>query len=372
MWIAERLKHARRRAALTLSQVRERTGIGGSSVSEFENGKRDPKLIQLQALAKAYRRSLSFFLGEGPVPQEFVLWREKPDEGSMAIEGEFLQLCEQYHNLETWCEDHVPSLLPETVDGAEQFDYASAEGLAKKVRGTLYLGDRPGNALLRVLEEVCGVKVFHRKFAPSGAAGSTKSNTFGDAVLLNSSNVRWRRNFDLAHELFHLLTWDVFRSETDAHSRVATKQEEKCATCFASNLLMPAEAMQMAINSRMKQGKVSFKALFDIARQFDVSVEALLWRIHYLCGRGPEDSDTTAAEIQQAQQLAPMYEERDTPPPPKWPARYHALAVQALRRGEISIGRFAEYLEISRPKAMHYIEQEIEDEEEIQVAPARR
>lgn len=63
-------------------------------------------------------------------------------------------------------------------------------------------------------------------------------------------------------------------------------------------------------------------------------------------------------------------DEHEDDRPAKWPARYHALAVKALRRGKISIGRCAEYLGISRQKAMKYLEQEPAGVEEIEVAPA--
>ena len=46
------------------------------------------------------------------------------------------------------------------------------------------------------------VKVFHLPLEPTGTAASTYGEAFGMAVLLNSSHVAWRRNFDLAHELF--------------------------------------------------------------------------------------------------------------------------------------------------------------------------
>ena len=344
MMIPEKLRYARERAGLTGAQVRERTGIGESSLSEFENGKREPRLSQLQALASVYRRSLAFLLSEQPIPRELVLWRERPVEAAQSVEAAFLRLCEQYHNLEVWCGDRTPSRLPDAGGTAEAFDYAAAEDLAMRVRRELQLGDRPGPELLRVLEEVCGVKVFHSAFEPSGAAASTKSEAFGDAVLLNASNVRWRRNFDLAHELFHLLTWRIFRSETESWSCVAAQREEKLATCFARNLLMPAEATRAAVNSRVEQGKVSFEALFGIARQFDVSAEALLWQMHFLYNRGPGQQDVTERDIDTARRLAPLLEERgrEDTRPPRWPERYRALAVKALRRGEMSIGRFAE------------------------------
>ncbi|HVH42741.1 MAG TPA: hypothetical protein VM925_10370 [Labilithrix sp.] len=38
--------------------------------------------------------------------------------------------------------------------------------------------------------------------------------------------------------------------------------------------------------------------------------------------------------------------------------RVHALAVTALRSGDLAIGRFAEYLGITRGEAMKFVEQE--------------
>ena len=374
MNIGERLRYARERARLTGAQIRERAGIGESSLSEFENGKREPSLSQLRTLARAYGRSVSFFLSEGPIPTEIVLWREQPAAGAGEIEVEFLRLCEQYHNLEIWTKEKSPIRLP--IAGGDvdkgRFGYPQAEELAKTFRRELQLGDRPAHALLNALEEICGVKVFHLEFRPTGTAASTFSETFGPAILLNSDNCRWRRNHDLAHELFHLLTWRLFREggKSDASPAEPTEKEEKLATCFASHLLMPAEPLRTAVNARMNEGKVRFEDLFDIAREFDVSVESLLWHLHFIFGRSNAQADKTREEIARATNLAPMFEDRSQAPVPSRPARFHALAIKALRRGEISVGRCAEYLGISRQQAMKYVEQEATDDEEIQVAPA--
>ena len=67
MSVAERLTYARKKAGLTLKDVGQRTGIGESSLCEFESGKREPRLSQLQALAAVFRRPISFFLAEGAV-----------------------------------------------------------------------------------------------------------------------------------------------------------------------------------------------------------------------------------------------------------------------------------------------------------------
>jgi Zn-dependent peptidase ImmA (M78 family) len=213
-----------------------------------------------------------------------------------------------------------------------------------------------------VLEESCGVKVFHLNFAPSGTAASAKSVEFGPAILLNSQHKRWRRNVDLAHELFHLVTWGIFTPASD----VAEDDDkiEKLATCFARNLLMPTESVKTAVENRLSDGKLRYESLFDVAREFDVSVEALVRHLGFLWSLPTERMEhiLTAAES-----WRPVLEDRADSPPPAYPERYRALAIQALHRGEISIGRFAEYLGISRQKAMTFLQQEALNHEEIQV-----
>ncbi len=367
--LGERLRIARTRAGLAGSQVRELTGIGESSLSEFENDRREPSLSQLQKLATAFQQSVAFFLDSSPMETEpIVVWRMRPERDAAQIEVKFIKLCQQYHNLEMWSGERAALSLPQATGVADHFRYVDAEELAKRVRRDLQLGDRPAQCLLAVLEEVCGVKVFHMEFEPSGTAASAMSPKFGAAILLNSRNARWRRNYDLAHELFHLLTWDVFHPAASHPDE--TQIEESLANCFASNLLMPTEPFRTAINARTVDQKISFASLFDVAREFDVSVEALLWRMHFVYGCGKAGRDQTRQDIATARQLTSLFEGRDSQKPHDWPERYKAMAVKALRRGEISIGRCSEYLNLSRQEAMRFIEQEVTEGEEVQVTVA--
>ncbi len=368
--ISEKLKYARNRAGLTGPQVKERTGIGESSLSEFENGRREPSLSQLQTLALAYRRSLAFFLSEEPISPEVVLWRQKPEQGAEDMETRFLRLCEQYHNLEVWLEEKNQASLPSVTDRTS-LSYGDAASLAKTVRDTLNLGDHPALSLFSVLQEVCGVKIFHILFEPSGTAASSKSEVFGPAILLNSKNVRWRRNFDLAHELFHLLTWDVYRAgkKTEQTSCYASGEEEKLANCFATNLLMPMEEIRDSVLTRVKGNEISFEDLFDVARQFDVSIQTLIWQlknVKLIAGNDAQIKDL----INRAEGRRPVLDERMDTKPSSLPERYKALAVKALRHGCFSVGRFAEYFDISRQEAMKYVEQEITEDEKVSLAPA--
>lgn len=366
MNLHERLKQARLALSLTIGTVEERTGIGASTISEFENGKREPRLPQLKTLADAYQRPISFFLEEGEIAPEVVLWRKKPSSPEAEqVQMRLLQLAEQYHNLELWCDDHEPCELPSATGKAESFSYADAEKLAYHVRLELGLGERPGQTLLRVLEEVCKVKVFHLAFQPTGSAACTFNSKFGAAILLNKSHVRWRRNFDLAHELFHLLTWNVFRQTAASDGIEASEREEKLATCFARNLLMPQEVVRVSVDPRLDESKkLGFDALFEVARQFDVSVEALLWQMAFVY-RIP--SDTIREHVERFRLQMGFWDDRERDDPPERPLRFRALGRQALRKGLISAGRYAEYLGISRREAMQIVEQDANEDAEVEV-----
>jgi Zn-dependent peptidase ImmA (M78 family)/transcriptional regulator with XRE-family HTH domain len=367
--VGERLVFGRTRAGLTQAAVRERTGIGESSLSDFENGKREASLSQLTQLADAYRLPIAFFLSSEPLPKEAVLWRKRPEQGAEEIETRFLRLCEQYHNLETWCGSHAQTELPVARRPKEPFDRSDAEVLATDVRQKLALGDYPALGLIESLEEQCGLKVFHLDFEPSGTDACTNHPTYGPAVLLNQKNPHWRRNFDLAHELFHLLTWSLLRPASKG-TVTCWESEEKLADAFAANLLMPADAVRAAVNARRHGGKLSVPDVFEIARQFDVSIEALVWRIHAVFGGTQESKHKTEEMLRKARASVWAVGEREREAAPTRPARFLALAVTALRRGEISVGRFAEYVGMSRQEAMRYAEQEPDGDEEIELPAA--
>ena len=370
MSLAERLRYARNAMNTTLAEVEERTGIGVSTLSDFETAKREPKLSQLKQLADEYKRSIGFFLDEAELQPEVVLWHARPTSPQAEeVQAQLLEFAEQYHNLEVWCEDRQEFELPAAPGSPGTFTYLDAEKLAHRVRNELGLGERPGQTLLRVLEEVCKIKVFHLSFEPSGSAACTLSERYDAAILLNSRNVRWRRNFDLAHELFHLLTWRVFRQPGSAAFVEPTEKEEKLATCFASNLLMPRDALRLAVSTQLgSRTKLGFDDLFEIARQFDVSLEALLWRMSFVY-RIPKER--VHELIDQFHTQVSLWDDRERDTLPARPLRFQALARQALRKGMISAGRYAAYLGISRREAMQVVQQDANEDAEIEVADSR-
>lgn len=350
MALPQRLAAIRDRLGLTLQDVSGRTGIGISSLSAFENGKREPSLSQLQKLAEIYERSVSAFFDDTPVFEGMLLWRDKPESPvSDQIQAKFEKLCKQYQNLEAWTKESSGELFKKLFAESFPADYPAVERLAHEVGGKMGLGERPGESLLRVIEEVYGVKVFHLALGLETSSACTYSERFGPAILLNISNKPWRRNFDLAHELFHLVTWNV-RAAAKVNGDIPNEREESYANVFASRLLMPDEPFRDAIEAVVRDGKASYDDLDSVSRQFGVSLEALFWRLSSLY-RIP--ATATRSMIEEAKRFSKLPSRPDDLPA-ELPHRYRALAVKALRHGEISSAQFAKYLSINISEVDEY------------------
>lgn len=352
MDIGKRLKIAREAIGYTQKKVEEQTDIGESSLSDYENNKREPRFSELSRLAEVYRKSIEFFLTDQLITTEAMLWREKPrDEGIVKeTEARFKQLCEQYRKLETLTGETREIRLPYVDIKADQFAYREANLLAEKAQKEFGLGDLPSASLKQTLEEKYHVKIFHLSFP--GSAISRLSPVFGPAILLNKDNKLWRRNFDLAHELFHILTWHIFRAEDVSVVKLAEK-EEKLANAFASRLLLPTDAVKDRIESSLKEKReISFEALDEIARQFGVSLDALMWRLLYLYNKPAEQIEKYIAHAKSIMDNLPP---RKSDEPEELPERYWRLATKALREGKLSLMRFAKYMGISYKAAQKYL-----------------
>jgi Zn-dependent peptidase ImmA (M78 family) len=351
MDIGARLKFAREAIGYTLEKVEKESGIGISSLSEFENEKREPKFSQLSRLAEIYKRSIDFFLTDKPIADPVMLWRDGSNriEEKKEIEAEFQRLCHQYHKLELCTREiHKVAFPQPDITNSEQFSWPQAELFARKVQNELRLGDIPSTSLKKILEERYYVKIFHLEF--SGSAISTVSDEFGHASLLNARNVSWRRNFDLAHELFHLLTWSIFRSK----SKEPTDIEEKLANSFASALLMPEDFAVKVRAAMSEKGKITFDEIEDLAREYEVSLDAVVCRLAGIFRMKKEDTDKYRSAAKNWSTFH-KHRESDEHEPETRPERYCDLAQRALKEGKLSLMQFAKYMGISYKKAQEYM-----------------
>lgn len=127
---------------------------------------------------------------------------------------------------------HALKLTPKS-----SFEEAGAAG--ERFAKDFELGPVPAEKLPEAMEQKLGILVLMAD-AIDGVSGAACRLPDLDVVLINRHEVAGRRNFDLAHELFHILTWDAMPPE---HLEEATETSkirvEQLANSFASALLMP-------------------------------------------------------------------------------------------------------------------------------------
>lgn len=262
-------------------------------------------------------------------------------QGREVTEARFLQRCRQY----AWLEEVVGVMrltqFPTRDVNPEQLNFSDATRLADEARRQFDLGNRPAAVLEKTLEDVYGVKIWHDKLEEGSAASVW--GKFGPAILMNSKEAPWRRNYNFAHEVFYLITWNSLPPGLLCKREDLRNKVESIANAFASQLLLPADPVRMEFHVRVSEGKIAYSDLVDLARSFDISTEALLYRLLNL-------NCFTRAVV--AKMLGdPAFRELDRcsmsecwHSPPEIPARFVRLAFLAHQKGKLSRSKFASLL----------------------------
>lgn len=346
--IGIRIREARKRLNLSQEALAKQAKLPAyaETVSKIEKGEREVKAWELVNIAHVLKVSVSELLTSNePETLPNVLWRKEPESDRVSLEAAFLEFCKRYHLVEKLSGVTPADRLPKASIGHDSINETTAEELANKYARQLNLGDRPAKVLTKILEEGWGVKIWYKDLGEKGSAATVVGES-GPAILINSSEAPWRRNFSFAHEVFHLITWDSLppdqlKLDTDLRDRV-----ERIAETFAANLLLPHDPIKHAFVSRVKNNKITYLDLVQVAREFDVSTEALIYR---LCNLRFFDWDTAKTVLAnprfRALDRESMPRHWRTPPP--IPERFVRLAFSAFQAGKLSRSRLAEFLSTS-------------------------
>lgn len=361
--IGERVRESREALHWTQQRLADALGFSASQiVSNIESGQREVKAWELFRIASLLHASAEWLLGNTNMQRPQVQWRAKPEGDDVAeIEARFLRRCEKYALLEQWCETPpFKELKPITLHGKNPpFHEVGRE--AQNIRDAMGLGIRPACTLEKTLEDDYGVKIIYESLGDKGA-GFAINGSFGPAILVNADNVPWRRNYSLAHELFHLLTPPGWDSPTC----------EKLADVFASALLLPVEPLIDAISARTKGGRITLNSLVEIACEFQVSIDALVWRLVNLGHLEKTDATTALSAGSQLRQLDRINRPVTPQPAIGLPERYMRLCYLSYRKGRIGRSKLAEFLETSLFDLSEQLDQEADyvngDEIEIAIA----
>ena len=201
------------------------------------------------------------------------------------------------------------------------------------------LGSVPAARLPDTMERRLGILVLMVDVL-DGISGAACRLPDLDAVLINRHEVAGRRNFDLAHELFHILTWDAM---PPAHVEEATEYSknrvEQLANNFASAALMPVAALDRFAAPK----SVTAAWLNDTAEALGVTATALKWRLVAL---GRLD-DALANKISDAALRNNGRDIADQKTPPLYSKAFMEVVVLAIEEGHMSARKAADLLDMT-------------------------
>ena len=158
-----------------------------------------------------------------------------------------------------------------------------------------------------------------------------------DTVLIARGEVEGRRNFDLAHELFHILTWEAMPPEhVEDVSEFGGNRIEQLANNFAAAVLMPRAALESVGDWSQLSMDGLIARLNATADELNITASALRWRLVSLRLL----AKVRAREIPEAD-LRNNGREHSLPPPPLFSQQFMNVVATAITQGHVSARRAA-------------------------------
>lgn len=283
--MGRRVAFAREKAGLKQEELSRKLGFKDrQTLAALEAGERRVTAEELLKLLQVLGLPFEFFtdpfrlVGEG----SFSFRANGPGEAGLE---EFEDMAGRW--IAFWREQgkkqgQVGGALRLQLDLTAQATYEDAQTAAADVAAQLSLGDIPAESLPKAIEDRLGVLVLYVDMPP-GVSGAACQLPGSNTILINRQEPEGRRNFDLAHELFHVLSWHALPPKRvdrgDKNTGYKDKHIERLADCFASALLMPADKVRQVWNNSQERGVATVDAIRFIAERYRVSGVAVKWRL---------------------------------------------------------------------------------------------
>jgi Zn-dependent peptidase ImmA (M78 family)/DNA-binding XRE family transcriptional regulator len=289
--IGYRVKVAREAKRWTQDQLTQGLGLNDrQSVSDIENGKRALKPDEMLTLSDLLDRDIEFFIDPFAVAGEAQFsWRAAPEVPEDSLDG-FELKAGRWIGLLRWLreqQDSRASVLKRTLRLSMQSSFEDAQDRAESLVAELDLGVIPAEGLIDKIERELDIPVlFVDTFVTADGqsiSGATCHLKEMGVILINRNENETRRFFDLAHELFHALTWDAMkpdhRESNSIEERNKGKRIEQLANSFAAALLMPRTSLDKLID---RDNIKNIAHLCEVASLLRVAPGTLAWRLFNL------------------------------------------------------------------------------------------
>lgn len=289
MFFGEKLQSVRELNGLSRKELADKLNLSEQAIWQYENQYTMPKFETVNELKKIFHVKAHFFYNEPFIDTlsniENIAYRASDREVRKKTKMEatyinfisyFLKKFESKINLPL-------SILPKLRDESIQLYHHSSgnndrllqlEIIAENARKTL---DIHSNDELLYKLELAGVYILEKSMGIEIDAYSTWTSHEKPFIILgNQKKSAVRRNFDLAHELGHLLLH--YKMDLDSLSKEEHRLIEKEANDFASFFLLPRE--EFLEDFKMITKKSNPESYLELKMKYMVSIAALEFRAY--------------------------------------------------------------------------------------------
>jgi|LGOV01.1.fsa_nt_gb Zn-dependent peptidase ImmA (M78 family)/transcriptional regulator with XRE-family HTH domain len=156
--------------------------------------------------------------------------------------------------------------------------YEEAVEAGESVAAELELGDVPASVLIAAAEERLDTIVLMAE-PQMGISGAACRLPEMNAIIINRQEPLSRRSFNLAHEIFHILTWEAMPPDYLDGVNKSKSRVEQLADKFASGLLLPSIVLEKYLEDLDYSHDNFVERVNEVATELKVSSQALLWRL---------------------------------------------------------------------------------------------
>ncbi|MFP7159736.1 ImmA/IrrE family metallo-endopeptidase [Priestia aryabhattai] len=287
MFVGEKLTNMRLLHGFSRQELANNLGITEQAVWQYENGYTTPGLETINKMRKLFNIKAKFLYSPdfitNQIAENNIAYRASERSSRKKAKAESIHL-EYLNVMLDFIEKYIaypPNLLIEIRNESINLQNENEKkGIPKEktieqisllTRERIGLNKEDNEDFLFLLEK-SGAFIFEKALGEEVDAYSVWSNQDRPFIMLsNIKKSSSRRNFDLAHELGHLILHhriDIFELEPKEFEQV-----EKEANLFASNFLLPGK--EYLRDLKHIQRKSNPKSYIDLKKKWNVSIAAM-------------------------------------------------------------------------------------------------
>lgn len=287
MFYGEKLEQLRKLHDLSRKDLAQKVGVSEQAIGQYENDQATPRVEILNKLIQIFNINVSFFASpsfveSGSINSDTIAYRSKGRNAIKKIRNEvtYVEFAKYFVDyFESFVKSNIGGfeLLKEKIDSlSEQNSKLKIEASAQIAREFYALNNN--RSLMAKLEQ-SGITILEKNLNEKIDAYSGYAKDGQPYIVLGNINkTAVRRNFDLAHELGHLLLHS-HKIMTELSDREHTLIEQEANDFAAAFLLPKSEFINDFLHIKRKTNPDSY---LELKKKYLVSIGTLEYRAYKL------------------------------------------------------------------------------------------